>query len=159
MITYKYERNGRIECQFDGVQFANMQLFSLLFLLGAAAFAVAAPASVTHVIHEKRESAPRTWVKRSRVDPTVLLPVRIGLRQNNLEKGHALLDEVYATCLSYARALRSGLLFSLLIMAYPEPLLNKQQSLYVWYGFSRYHATDCCSTLPSHNSTVIWMIS
>lgn len=105
MITYKYERNGHIEVQSQGVQFATMQHFSLLFLLGAAAFAVAAPAPVTHVIHEKRESAPGTWVKRSRVDPAVLLPVRIGLRQNNLEKGHKLLDEVYVTCLPYAHYL------------------------------------------------------
>jgi hypothetical protein len=94
-----------------------MQLLSLLVLAVAAAFAVAAPAPVTHVLHEKRESAPRAWVKRSRVDPTIILPVRIGLRQNNLEIGSNLLDEVYVMCLSCARALRSTRSFSLFIIA------------------------------------------
>jgi len=94
-----------------------MQLLSLLVLAVAAAFAVAAPAPVTHVLHEKRESAPRAWVKRSRVDPTIILPVRIGLRQNNLEIGSKLLDEVYVMCLSCARALRFTRSFSLFIIA------------------------------------------
>ena len=71
-----------------------MQLLRCLILAAIASFAVAAPAPVPHVLHEKRNSAPRTWAKRSRVDPTVVLPVRIGLRQSNLERGPALLDDV-----------------------------------------------------------------
>lgn len=90
-----------------------MQLLSLLVLLAAAAFTVAAPAPVTPVLHEKRESAPRTWVKRSRVDPTAVLPVRIGLRQRNLESGPTLLNEVYVITLYVAAALRSLLSISL----------------------------------------------
>jgi len=114
VITYRYERDGlRIEPHSEGAQVTNMQLISLLVLVAAAAFTVAAPAPVTHVFHEKRESAPRTWVKRSRVDPTVILPVRIGLRQKNLERGPKLLDEMYVACLSFAAALCC--IFSILV--------------------------------------------
>lgn len=46
------------------------------------------------VSHEKRH-APRTrWVKRDRIASTTLLPVRIGLSQGNLEKGHDFLMDV-----------------------------------------------------------------
>ncbi|KAG4026987.1 hypothetical protein MFRU_034g00470 [Monilinia fructicola] len=46
------------------------------------------------VLHEKRH-APRTrWVKRDRITGETLLPVRIGLAQRNLEKGHDLLMDV-----------------------------------------------------------------
>ena len=73
----------------------DMQLLSSLILGAVASLAVAAPAPVPHVLHEKRERAPRAWAKRGKVDPTVVLPVRIGLTQRNLDKGAFLLDEVY----------------------------------------------------------------
>lgn len=67
-------------------------------LLGAAcALALSAnavPTPANHVLHEKRAYAPLHWEKLGRVDPAVVLPVRIGLTQNNLEKGPGLLDEV-----------------------------------------------------------------
>lgn len=73
-----------------------MRLVSLL--IGTfAACTVTAPVSApafSHVIHEKRAFAPRRWEKRDRVDPSQLLPVRIGLTQSNLDKGPGLLDEV-----------------------------------------------------------------
>ena len=66
-----------------------------LFLIGTyATFAAAAPTTSRHVLHEKRDAAPRAWTKRDRVDPSQLLPVRIGLMQSNLEHGPGLLDEV-----------------------------------------------------------------
>ena len=66
-------------------------LSACLLVFGASA--VPTPAG-SHVLHEKREVAPRQWQKRSRVEPSVLLPVRIGLTQSNLDKGASLLDDV-----------------------------------------------------------------
>ncbi|KAL8637835.1 MAG: hypothetical protein Q9228_004943 [Teloschistes exilis] len=71
-----------------------MHLLRYLVPSAIAYLATAAPAPVNHVLHEKRESAPRAWAKRDRVNPTIVLPVRIGLTQNNLENGPSLLDEV-----------------------------------------------------------------
>lgn len=69
--------------------------FSLpvLALLGLA---VAAPTEQVrrHVLHETRDTSSANWVKRDRVHGEVKLPMRIGLTQNNLEKGHDLLMEM-----------------------------------------------------------------
>ena len=54
----------------------------------------AAPTYTSHVVHEKRQTEPLNWQKYSRVDPSSVLPVRIGLTQSNLDNGPALLDEV-----------------------------------------------------------------
>lgn len=71
-----------------------MHIQTLMFF-GAFAFTTtSAPTSTSHVVHEKRQSQPLNWQKYSRVDPSVVLPVRIGLTQSNLENGPTLLDEV-----------------------------------------------------------------
>lgn len=54
--------------------------------LAIAALSGAVPAPVKHVLHEKR-SEHVDWVKGERVKRDSVLPVRIGLTQNNLEKG------------------------------------------------------------------------
>ncbi|KAM0318569.1 hypothetical protein ACHAO8_001660 [Botrytis cinerea] len=46
------------------------------------------------VSHEKRNAPHAQWMKRDRIASTTLLPVRIGLSQGNLEKGHAFLMDV-----------------------------------------------------------------
>ena len=70
-------------------------LLPTLMLLGAVALtATAAPTHSSYVVHEKRQSEPLNWQKYSRVDPSVVLPVRIGLTQSNLDIGPSLLDEV-----------------------------------------------------------------
>lgn len=51
---------------------------------------LAAPAS--HVLHEKRLTVANS--PRRRVDPEALIPIRVGLRQRNLESGHELLMDV-----------------------------------------------------------------
>ena len=71
-----------------------MQVLSLILVGAIALGASAAPTSSSHVVHEKRDAAPLTWEKRDRLDPGVLLPVRIGLTQSNLEHGPSLLDAV-----------------------------------------------------------------
>lgn len=55
---------------------------------------VAAVASAAHVLHEKREVGHAQWTKRSRLEPDRILPMRIGLTQSNLEKGHDYLMDV-----------------------------------------------------------------
>ena len=70
-----------------------MQLWAVLLFLAAALRAAAAPTS-SHVLHEKRQIAPLHWEKRDRVDPSIVLPVRIGLTQSNLDLGPDLLNEV-----------------------------------------------------------------
>lgn len=54
--------------------------------LAIATLSTAAPAPVKHVLHEKR-NLHVDWVKGDRVKRDSVLPVRIGLTQNNLEKG------------------------------------------------------------------------
>ena len=69
--------------------------FSVFAVVGAfAATVAAAPAPSTHVVHERRDYVPRAWVKWSKLDARVKLPVRIGLTQRNLDLGHDLLMEV-----------------------------------------------------------------
>lgn len=62
--------------------------------LAIAALTGAAPSTVKHVLHEKREKRAYDWVKGDRVHSDAVLPVRIGLSQNNLDKGYDYLMEV-----------------------------------------------------------------
>ncbi|MCJ1408202.1 hypothetical protein MMC19_002276 [Ptychographa xylographoides] len=72
-----------------------MHLLSLVLVGALAAGSFAAPAlTLRHVVHESRRDLPKTWVKRSAVEADALLPVRVGLKQRNLDKGHDLLMEV-----------------------------------------------------------------
>ncbi|KAK3689148.1 Pro-kumamolisin, activation domain-containing protein [Podospora appendiculata] len=49
----------------------------------------------SHVIHERHETPNlEGWVRRERADPTATLPMRIGLRQSNLDEGHELLMDI-----------------------------------------------------------------
>lgn len=46
----------------------------------------------SHILHERQlPHWSRTWEKKSRVKRSTLLPMRIGLRQTNLQEGHDLL--------------------------------------------------------------------
>ncbi|KAK0625070.1 Pro-kumamolisin, activation domain-containing protein [Bombardia bombarda] len=49
----------------------------------------------SHVIHERYEEAHvQGWVQRNRADPRARLPMRVGLRQSNLDLGHDLLMNI-----------------------------------------------------------------
>ncbi|XXG96353.1 hypothetical protein Hte_002635 [Hypoxylon texense] len=49
----------------------------------------------THIQHEKRTAVQaRSWTKVERAVPDAVLPMRIGLRQQNLQSGHDLLVEI-----------------------------------------------------------------
>lgn len=70
-------------------------LLKIAVVAAIAAFVDAAPASIKHALHEKRSSPASDWVRSARVESTAILPMRIGLSQGNLEKGHDMLMEVY----------------------------------------------------------------
>lgn len=71
-----------------------MLLSYIASVLALAAAGIAVPAPSEHVLHEKRSTPHTNWVKGARVDRSTFLPMRIGLTQNNLEKGHDWLLEV-----------------------------------------------------------------
>jgi hypothetical protein len=78
--------------------YVNMRLiaFSAATLFIAGVFALPTPDD--HVVHEQRRSLSRAWSKLSKIsqDETtpVLVPVRIGLKQGNIDRAHELLMEV-----------------------------------------------------------------
>lgn len=69
-----------------------------LLLGGLVAGAVAAPAGADrHVLHERRavaDAAYGRWVKREPLDAATKVPVRLALKQRNLDKGMEYLLEV-----------------------------------------------------------------
>jgi hypothetical protein len=71
--------------------------FSAL-VVAAASCAItcsAAPSSSNrHVLHEKRDYKPHLWEKRDRATPSQVLPIRIGLRQRNIENAESYIYEV-----------------------------------------------------------------
>jgi tripeptidyl-peptidase-1 len=72
-----------------------MFAFQVAIVAAIAALSNAAPASIKHALHEKRQNPSLDWVKGARIEATAILPMRIGLTQSNLDKGHDLLMEVY----------------------------------------------------------------
>jgi tripeptidyl-peptidase-1 len=69
--------------------------FSTVGLVAALAVCAAAvPSPSAPVLHEKRHYTPAPWTKRDRLASDATVPVRIGLRQSNLDKGYDFLMEV-----------------------------------------------------------------
>jgi tripeptidyl-peptidase-1 len=49
----------------------------------------------SHVLHEKRNpSSSKHWMKRDKLSSTAILPMRIGLKQRNLHRGHEFLMDM-----------------------------------------------------------------
>ena len=71
-----------------------MRLSVLLALVACVARLDALAVPPRHQIHERRDYTPARWTKRDRVESHKLLPMRIGLTQTNLEKGHGHLMDV-----------------------------------------------------------------
>ncbi|KAK7965840.1 uncharacterized protein PG986_000117 [Apiospora aurea] len=74
-----------------------MRFLRIESLLALAALTSASPASrraTHHVTHEKRHQLPEGWTKREKVDGRAVLPLRIGLKQRNLDRADELLDMV-----------------------------------------------------------------
>lgn len=73
-------------------------LLPIFAAVAAASFATittAFPTSSNHVLHEMR-SGPSTWspIQGLKPDGSIILPVRIGLTESNLQRGHDILMEV-----------------------------------------------------------------
>jgi tripeptidyl-peptidase-1 len=66
--------------------------FSLVVTI--AALVNSAPNPVPHVLHEKRETPSKDWIKGARIEKDAIIPMRIGLTQTNLENGYDLLMDV-----------------------------------------------------------------
>jgi len=58
------------------------------------ASAIASPIASSSAAHERRNGLPRGWLKTEKVPSGSVLPMRIGLVQSNLDKGHDLLMDV-----------------------------------------------------------------
>lgn len=69
---------------------------SLLLSTALAGSVIAAPSPPAdpHVLHEKRHGEPVAWKRHSRADSNLMLPVRVGLKQRNLEHGDRWLADV-----------------------------------------------------------------
>ena len=66
--------------------------FSSIALLGAfVAGVIAAPSPERYVVHEKRDGEARAWKRGNRLHSRATMPMRIGLKQSNLDKGHDML--------------------------------------------------------------------
>lgn len=61
--------------------------FSILTLCALITGAIAAPAIISngHVVHERRERLPASWNKEAGVHGDSRIPLRVGLKQNNLD--------------------------------------------------------------------------
>jgi tripeptidyl-peptidase-1 len=67
----------------------------LLQVLAFCSIALAAPSQrATHVIHERRTTEPVGWVKSHRADADDFIPLRIGMKQQNLQVLEDLLMDV-----------------------------------------------------------------
>ena len=55
--------------------------------LSAAAIALAAAVSASEVVHEARDFELPSWTRGSRIESSAIVPVRIGLKQTNLDAG------------------------------------------------------------------------
>ena len=69
-----------------------MMLLNTLFLSALAATAFAAPRDLKRVVHERRAVIDPS--KGDRIDENAVIPVRIGLRQTNLEHGYDMVMDV-----------------------------------------------------------------
>lgn len=69
--------------------------FSIAAVAAALALAgSAAPTSGRYNIHEKRDGQPHAWQKRHRAVADQVLPIRIALKQRNLENAESYIYDV-----------------------------------------------------------------
>lgn len=70
--------------------------FSIVTVLGLLEVALAAPAQnlKRYVVHERRERLPTHWNKNAMLHGDSSIPLRIGLKQSNLDKADEYLTEV-----------------------------------------------------------------
>ena len=71
-----------------------MRFLQLLAIAGSVCLAAPSLGQSKHVVHEKRESRPHQWMKRDRAAGDYVLPIRIALRQKNLENAEKYIYDV-----------------------------------------------------------------
>lgn len=83
---------------FNASDQSKMLVIQVTVLAAIVALSNAAPApapvQVRHILHEKRTTTPSDWIKGSRIEADAVLPMKIGLTQNNLDRGEELLREM-----------------------------------------------------------------
>ncbi|KAF2232319.1 subtilisin-like protein [Viridothelium virens] len=67
--------------------------YSVLVTAALAVNAAATPFN-THVVHERRHGPAHGWTKRSRLQENAILPMRVGLKQSNLDRGYEYINDV-----------------------------------------------------------------
>ena len=68
--------------------------YAFLLLLAVAAIGNTAPAPSSHVVHEARDRIHPRWTKLDRVASHMKLPMRIGLKQSNLDRADDFLEDI-----------------------------------------------------------------
>ena len=82
--------------------FGNQRSMHILTLLAVSVGLCWSAPTPDRVVHEKRLTTPMGWTKRARLSGDLLLPLRIGLSQQNLERGPEILYNVSdPTSMSY----------------------------------------------------------
>jgi tripeptidyl-peptidase-1 len=72
-----------------------MKVSLLALTVGLVAYASAAPAKSAYVVHEKRETQHQQWSRRDvQLNRDAVIPLSIGLAQQNLDKGYEFLMDV-----------------------------------------------------------------
>jgi tripeptidyl-peptidase-1 len=70
-------------------------MWGLLQVLSICSIALAASTQrVNHIVHERRKTEPLGWVRSLRADADDIIPLRIGMRQQNLHMLEDLLMDV-----------------------------------------------------------------
>lgn len=80
----------------DASSLVNMRLLSVVAAASFVCACCAAPGNLysNHILHEKRDGVPHQWGKRDRAAGHEVMPIRIGLRQRNLEHAERYMYEV-----------------------------------------------------------------
>jgi len=79
------------------MHFLNFVIVIVVSALAASVVAIPLSENVNHVIHERRDGVPKAWIKRDKLDRVTKVSVRVGMTQQNLDRGYDLLMEVYVT--------------------------------------------------------------
>jgi tripeptidyl-peptidase-1 len=109
-----------------------MKLSILAVLGGLAVYTSAFPAPSTHVVHEKREVQLDKWTRRNiKLNRDALIPMSIGLTQNNLDNGYDFLMDV-----SHPESANYGKHWS----------FEKVPSLFHYFKIAFPNSFPCCST-------------
>lgn len=96
--TYIFVAGGPLPCMahlsnhWIPVTLSRNMRFVTWLLCTLCALATTPPS--THTVHEKRDGPADLWTKQSRAQQDVILPIRVALKQQNLDNGERLLVDI-----------------------------------------------------------------